>query len=144
MNVWPIGLRFSCGSVTPSERVEEPVATRRRRAGRPCECAPKACGDRVALAGAEQAVVDEDAGDLRAERLRQQRGGDRRIDAAGQPADDPVVGPDPPADLGRPSRSMNASIVHVPRAAADPVEEVAQDQRRRRACAPTSGWNWSP
>ena len=38
----------------------------------------------------QQAVVDEDARDLRADRLDQQRRRHRRIDAAGQAADDAV------------------------------------------------------
>ena len=49
----------------------------------------------LALAGPHQAVVDEDAGQLVADRLVDQHRGDRRIDAAGEAADDAAL-----ADLG--------------------------------------------
>ena len=42
--------------------------------------------DLLALALAQQPVVDEDAGELVAHRAVHQRGGDRGVDAAGQPA----------------------------------------------------------
>ena len=45
---------------------------------------------RLGLALAQQAVVDEDARDLRADGPEQQRRRHRRIDAAGQAADDAV------------------------------------------------------
>jgi hypothetical protein len=43
--------------------------------------------DLLGLAEAHQAGIDEDAGQLLADRLVDQDGGDRRIDAAGEPAD---------------------------------------------------------
>ena len=51
--------------------------------------------DLVALAGAHQAVVDEDAGELVADRLVDQHRRDRGIDAAGEAADHARL-----ADLG--------------------------------------------
>ena len=44
----------------------------------------------VGLVEAHEAVVDEDAGELLADRLMDQHGGDGGIDAARQPADHPV------------------------------------------------------
>ena len=54
------------------------------------------------LAARKQPGVDEHADDARAEGLRQERRADRRVDAAGEPADDPVGRPDPG---GRPARA---------------------------------------
>ena len=51
--------------------------------------------DLVALALAHQPGVDEHARELRADGPVHERGGDRRVDAAGQRADHPAV-----ADLG--------------------------------------------
>ena len=56
--------------------------------------------DRLGFALAQQAVVDEDARDLGADRLDEQRRHHGRIDAAGQAADDAVLA-DPLAQLGR-------------------------------------------
>ena len=61
----------------------------------------------------KQAVIDEDARELRADRLIEQRRGDRRIDAAGQAADDAVVA-DPLAHLRRSFRSAKSPSFHVP------------------------------
>jgi len=47
--------------------------------------------DFSALTGAQQAVVDEDAGQLVADRTMDQRRGDARVHATRQPADDPAV-----------------------------------------------------
>ena len=81
--------------------------------------------DVVGLAGAEQAVVDEDAGEPIADRLMDERGHDRRVDAAGQPAQDPPVA-HPLADAGNPGVD---EVLHRPfgLGAADAQDEVAQD-----------------
>ena len=50
----------------------------------------------LAFGQAQQPVIDEHAGELVADRLVDQHGRDRRIDAAGQPADHPAL-----ADLAR-------------------------------------------
>ena len=102
MNVWPIRTRFSWGSLTPSRACEEPFG-RVHDAQLGVGVRPEGLGDRVPLAGAEQAVVDEDADDPRPEGLRQQGGGDGRVDAPREAADDPVARPDPLAGSRRPS-----------------------------------------
>ena len=81
----------------------------------------------LALAGPHQAVVDEDAGQLVADRLVDQHRGDRRIDAAGQAADHPAL-----ADLGADRRArLGAEGGHRPVAlqAGDVVDEVADQPR---------------
>ena len=80
---------------------------------------------RFGFALAQQAVVDEDARHLRADRLQQQRRRHRRIDAAGQAADDAMVA-DALAQLGHGLFDERADLPDA-RAAADVVEEVAQD-----------------
>ena len=63
------------------------------------EVGPEGLLHLLGLAGPQQAVVDEDAGQLVADRPVHQSGGHRRIDPAGQPADDPGVA-DLAADRG--------------------------------------------
>ena len=86
MNVWPMIFRFSSGSSTPasasrkrSRRVDRDELDAQVRAERPL--------DLLALVQAQQPRVDEDAGELIADRAMHQRRGDRRIDAARQAAD---------------------------------------------------------
>ena len=127
MNAWPIRtpllLRVGHAREGPSRnalgRVDHPELGVGAGAER--------LGDRGALAAAEQAGVDEDADDPRAQCPGQQRRADRRIDAAGQSADDPVGRADPAGDLGHGALEERAHRPG-PRVAADPVEEVAQDQ----------------
>ena len=64
------------------------------------EVALKRHTQQLGLALAQQAVVDEDAGQLVADRAVDQRGRHRRVDAAGEGADDPPVA-DLLADLAR-------------------------------------------
>ena len=95
----------------------------------------------LALARAHQAVVDEDAGELVADRLVDQHRRDRRIDAAGEAADHPALA-DPGADrLAR----LGAERGHRPVAlqARDLVDEIA-DQPRAVGRMATSGWNIRP
>ena len=76
-----------------------------------------------ALAGAHQAVVDEDAGELVADRLVDQHRRDRRIDAAGEAANHP-----PLADLGADRFArLGAERRHRPVALqpGDVVDEIA-------------------
>ena len=75
--------------------------------------------DRLRLVLPQQAVVDEDAGHLRADRLDQQRRRHRRIDAAGQAADDAVPA-DRLAQLRRPSGRRT------------PTSSTVRGSRRRR------------
>ena len=70
----------------------------------------------VRLALPQQPVVDEDAGQLVADRLGEQGRDDRRIDAAGQPADHPVVA-DPLRMLGDRLRDEVARVARCPAAA---------------------------
>ena len=62
---------------------------------------------------AHQAVIDEDASELVADRLVDQHGGDRRIDPAGQAADHPALadpGPDRRARLGAERRHRPVAV----------------------------------
>ena len=89
-------LRFASGSVDAFERVEEAVAL----VGvdqRDVVVVAEEGDDLLGLALAHQAGVDEDAGELVADRLVDQDGRDRRIDAAGEAADDLRLA-DPGAD----------------------------------------------
>ena len=86
--------------------------------------------DALGLAGAEQPVVDEDAGELIGDRLVNQHRGDGRIDAAGEAADHAAA-----ADL-RPDAGDGfvPEGLHGPVAgrADDPADEVAQQRRSVR------------
>ena len=112
---------------------------RRRRAPRYISSAAFACTTRtprlrenvsrtcVGLVLAQEAVVDEHAGELVADRLVDERGGDRRIDAARQPEDDVLA-----SHLRADGRHGLVHVVrHVPvlRAAADVVREAREDRR---------------
>ena len=91
----------------------------------------------LALAGAHQAVVDEDAGQLVADRLVDQHRRDRRIDAAGEAADHPAL-----ADLGADRLArLGAERRHRPVALqpGDLVDEIARSAARRRACGRPRG-----
>src|SRR5207247_3008330 len=84
----------------------------------------------LGLALAQQSVIDEHAGEPIADRLRDERRRDRRIDAAGQRADRVTI-----AD--RSAQLLDSLLDErrggpVPRAAADAVEEIAQDLRAAR------------
>ena len=118
-----MALRFSSGSMTPSRRSKKRSATC-RWIELDAEVAAEGLDDLLALVLAHEAVVDEDAGELVADGLVHQRGGHRRVDAAGQAADDPAV-----ADL-RPDRRdlLLDDRGHRPRrpAPAGVVEEVLE------------------
>ena len=79
---------------------------------------------------AEQTVIDEDAGELRADGLGQQRGDDRGIDPAGKPADHAIAA-DAAADG---FDGLAGEIAELPRAGATAhrLEEVAEDLRALR------------
>ena len=86
--------------------------------------------DAVALATTEQAVVDEDAGQLIADGAVHERGGDGRVDATAERADDlavadlPTQGVDGHLDERRSAPGSGAT--------ADVDEEVAQDVATQR------------
>ena len=96
----------------------------------------------LALVQAQQAVVDEHAGELVADRAVDQRRGHARIDAAGQAEDHLLV-----ADLLADARDGLLDVVaHDPVGpGAGDVEHEAVEQRRgpARVCV-TSGWNCTP
>ena len=98
MNAWPIRRRFSCGSVTPGQRLEE------RRLGvhdPQLGVGPQAerLDDRRPLVLAQQPGVHEHADHPGAQRPGQECGADGRIHAARESADDPLGRPDPAGDL---------------------------------------------
>ena len=87
-NSSPIALRFGLGLGDPGEPLEEAVA------GVDVDqfdalVAAEGLDDLVALAAAHQPGVDVHAGQLMTDRLVDQRRGDRRVDAAAEPADRP-------------------------------------------------------
>ena len=73
----------------------------------------------------QQAVVDQNAGQLWPDRLVQQRRDDGRIDAAGEAANH-AIGSRLARGPSGPFRSAKSPSCHVPLAAADGHEEVAQ------------------
>ena len=92
MNSRPMILRFSSGSLTPAS------ASRKRFCGVDDVQVDAGGGDEVALdllglALAQQAVVDEDAGQPVADRPLDEGRGDRGVDAAGEAADGAAVSP---------------------------------------------------
>ena len=103
MKVAPMVLRLASGSADAGEALEE------QRAGvdvdqRDVEVAAEQVDHLLGLAEAEQAGVDEDAGELVADGLVQEQGGDGGIDAAGEAADDAGR-----ADLGPDLRAIACS-----------------------------------
>ena len=80
--------------------------------------------DLLGLARAHQAVVDEHAGQLIADRFVDEDGGDRAVDPARQPANDPA-GADLGADLGNLGVAEGAHRP-VARATADVAREVGE------------------
>jgi hypothetical protein len=130
MNRWPIRLRFSCGSSTPARSPRNSVASTTRRSM--SEVAAEGRFDEFAFVLAEQAVVDEDAGELVADRLVDQGRGDGRIHAAAEPADHALVA----HLLADPVRSAVGEVRHPPGAGSRrSVEEIAEHVRCRAACA---------
>ena len=87
----------------------------------------------VAFAQAQQAVIDEHAGQLLADRPMQQRADDGGIDAAGQ-AEQHVVAPDL---LAHARDRVRDDVAGVPArfAAADLAHEALEDAARPAACA---------
>ena len=123
----PLALFFGVGD--PGEPLQEQiagVAMDQRDVVMPAE----QVDDLFGFAGAQQAGVDKDAGQLVADRLVQQRRGDRGIDPARQPADDIAV-PDP---FANPFDRIGAEQGHRPVAAAARhlVGEVVQQFRPLR------------
>ena len=98
--------------------------------------------DLLGLALAQQPVVDEHAGELVADRAVHERGRDRGVDAAGEPAEHVPVA-DLRADPATCS-SMMLAVVHVGVDAGDVVEEVLEHLVWPCSVCSTSGWHWTP
>ena len=140
MNSLPMVLRLLSGSAMPAS------APRKGLLGvhvdeRDVVVAAEQAHDLLRLAEAQQAVIDEDAGQLLADRFVDQHGGDRGIDAAGQAADHAAL-----ADL-------LADCARSPLAEGAPSSSRRGGRRscgrncaavsRRRACArPRDGTAW--
>ena len=140
MNSLPMVLRFCSGSVTPSS------APRKCVRGvdvhqRDVVVAAEQIDDGLAFVQPQQAVIDEHAGELVADRLVDQHGGDRGIDAAGQPADHPALA-DLLADfLDR--LVLEGAHGPVAAAAARSCARNCAGARRPAACAsPRDGTGW--
>ena len=86
MNSSPTIFRFSSGSSTPSRRRQEALL-RLDVHERHVEVTAEGLHDLLGLVLAEEAVVDEDARELVADRLVHEQRGDGRVDAAGQRAE---------------------------------------------------------
>ena len=141
MNSRPMILRFSSGSVTPASAVRNAfgrVHHVQLDPGRGHEVLL----DLLGLALAQQPVVDEHAGQPGADGPLHQRRGDRRVHAAGQPADRAAV-----ADLRADALDLLLDdAARRPGRAGSPrrVQEPAQHLPCRARCACTSGWNCTP
>ena len=125
----PIVLRFVSGSATPASASRKSSA-RVDVDERDVVVAAEQRHDLLRLVLAHQPVVDEDAGELVADRLVDQHGGDRAVDAAREPADHAAL-PDLRADLRDLAR---AEMRHRPVAgkAGDLVHEVGDELRAVR------------
>ena len=136
MNSSPTIVRFSSGSVTPASRVRKRSCAAHVHE-RHVEVAAERLDHLLGLVRAQQAVVDEDAGELVADRLVHEQRRDRRVDAAGEPADHALradLRPDP-LDLLLDHRRRGPRG----RRAGDVVEEVLQHRPGRAACARPRG-----
>ena len=86
--------------------------------------APEQRDDLLGLAKPHQAMVDEDAGQLLADRFVDQDGGDRAVDSAGQPADHLSA-----SDLGPNVGDLGIAVARhrpVAGAAADVTDEIGE------------------
>ena len=141
MNSVPMILRLASGSLTPCELVEEAVLGLDGHE-RDLERVAERRDDLVALVLAHQAVVDEDAGQLVADRLVDEQRRHARVDAAGEPADD-LARPRPARGCGAIWSSTIEAALHV-------MSQPQTSPRNvlRMSCPKgvwtTSGWNWIP
>ena len=117
-------LRFSSGSDTPASAVQEPLRASTTTSDDPGG-GHEVLLDLLGLALAQQPVVDEHAGQLVADRPLHERGGHRRVHAAGQRAEHPRV--DRPArGSARPASSTTLVGGPVGLEAGAVAEEVLQ------------------
>ena len=141
MNSSPMILRFCLGIGDARERGEEAVG-RLHVHEVDGELVAEGLLDLLGLAGAHQAGVDEDAGELVADRPVHERSGDRGVDAARQGAS---TRPRPDLGADRLDRRLDA-----PRRASRSGRQPQTSNRNRlssswpRSVWTTSGWNCTP
>ena len=140
MNSRPMVLRF-CFRVGDAGEFAEKLLRRINMDQRDIVVMPEQVDDRLGLVEPQQAVIDEDAGELVADRLMDQHCGDGGIDAAGQAAD----------HLARPTWARIFSIASSRKArmVQSPVRPATLRTKLRISLAPsgvctTSGWNIRP
>ena len=133
--------RLRSGSRSPASRSRKRSSARAVTSGT-CEVLAEQRLDLLALALAQQAVVDEHAGEPVADRLVHERGGHRRVDAAREPAHRAPV-----ADLrADPRGGVGDERLHRP---ARPRSRRSGGRSSRGSALPacvcaTSGWNCTP
>jgi hypothetical protein len=137
MNSSPMALRLSSGSVTPASLSKKRSAARTWISSMPW-WRSEGLDHLVAFVLAHQAGVDEHAGELVADRLVHQGGGDRGVHATGQGADDPAV-TDLGADLAATWVSMKLAIVHAGGCSRRRRRGSARAQPGRAGCGPPRG-----
>ena len=115
------------GRSTPGEPREEALL-RLDVDERHVEVAAEGLDDLLGLVLAQQAVVDEDAGELVADRLVHEQRGDRRVDAARERAEDALA--------SRPARGSARPAPRSPRRASRPA---ARRRRRRGSSSAAPG-----
>ena len=128
-NMRPMILRLASGSVTPASAARKRASASTRITRTP-RCSREGAHDLVALAQAQQAVIDEHAHQLIADRAMQQRRHHRGIDAARQAQQHLAA-----ADLGAHARDgILDDVAGAPQrvAAADLAHEALQQPRALR------------
>ena len=136
-------LRFSSGSRTPVKRAEEKLA-RVDMDERNVVVAAKQADDFFGLALAQQAVVDEDAGQAG---RRSPRGSARAATAESTPPERPQITrpvADLRADLRRSPRRGRRAIVQSAFSAGDVVRRNSQISLAPSGVCTTSRWNCTP
>jgi hypothetical protein len=130
-------LALGLGLVEPGEAAEELVGGVHMDQ-RDVVMVAEQADDLLGLVRPHQAVIDEDAGELVADRLVDQHRGDGAVDAARQAADHPAL-PDLGADVGDLGRA-NSAIVQSPARPQTWRTKLASNLPPSGVCT-TSGWN---
>ena len=139
----PMILRLCSGSVTPAQ------AARKRSAGVHVDEVHRGSGAGTsrttcsASPAPQQPVVDEDAGELVADRPVHQGGRDRRVDPAGEPADDRARRPPARGRAATGSSMMRGHGPGGPGSRRRRSRKCCRTSCPRGVCA-TSGWNCTP
>ena len=140
MNSSPMILRLVSGSSTPASRARKRSSASTWTSGMPNWL--EGLDHLLGLVHPHQPVVDEDAGELVADRPVDEQRGDRGVDAAGEPADR--------RGRRRPGRGSPRPARRSPTRATTARSQPAISRRKRvRTSVPygvctTSGWNWIP